>query len=85
MFILTDQISDFTISSSDKLISSDMFFHQYSNFRSTAETTSHIQTNKSQHIMELMKYCLTSTYFTYNNNFYKQIGGAPMGLSLIHI
>ena len=38
-----------------------------------------------QHIMELTKHCLTSTYFTYNNHFYGQIEGAPMSSPLLPV
>ena len=36
----------------------------------------------SQDIMKLLQVTLTNTYFTFNNKFYKQIDGLPMGSSL---
>ena len=33
----------------------------------------------TQHIMDLLKFCLSSTYFTFRGKFYEQVEGAAMG------
>ena len=36
-------------------------------------------------IVDLLAFCMNTTYFTYNNDIYGQQQAAAMGLSLIHI
>ena len=33
----------------------------------------------TKHIMDLLEFCLRSTYFTYRGKFYEQVEGAAMG------
>ena len=36
-------------------------------------------TMSTKHIMDLLEFCLRSTYFTYRGRFYEQVEGAAMG------
>ena len=36
-------------------------------------------TMSTKHIMDLLEFCLRSTYFTYRGKFYEQVEGAAMG------
>ena len=35
-----------------------------------------------QNIIELLRFCLHNTYFSFQNKFYEQVEGAPMGSSV---
>ena len=39
-------------------------------------------TMSTKHIMDLLEFCLRSTYFTYRGKFYEQVKGAAMGSSI---
>jgi hypothetical protein len=79
---LKNRLSQLIVSPSDILVSFDVV-SLFTNIPITeALRTIQLTHSPPSHIMEFTKHCLTSTYFSYKNEFYKQKEGAPMGSPL---
>jgi Reverse transcriptase (RNA-dependent DNA polymerase) len=75
-------INDAKVGSDDLLVSFDIVSLFTKVPIEEALTTIKENHHVAEHIMELTRHCMKSTYFIYNKQFYKQVEGAPMGSPL---